>query len=230
MFLRRCVRRKSGKRHTYWALVGSYRRGRGSRQRLVAYLGELRRSEQNGWAPLGRKLSGKHRPQRSLFDPPHYDDPADEEEEPVLVRLKGVALERLRDFGDVWLACGLWRLLGLDKLLDGLIPPGREEVSWATVAAILTVARFCKPQSELHIEDTWSRISRGRVPPIPWPSGDTRATDDRNVCRCASVWWSRRRGFPWVTRSFRATVMMPRPWKTSSWRWRRNTAGRDGCG
>ena len=156
MFLRRCVRRKNGKPHTYWALVESYRTGRGSRQRLVAYLGELKRSEQNGWAQLGRKLSGKDRPQRSLFDPPHYDDPADEEE-PVLVRLKGVALERLRDFGDVWLACGLWKLLGLDKLLDDSIPRGREEIPWATVAAILTIARFCKPQSELHIEDTWYR-------------------------------------------------------------------------
>ena len=105
---------------------------------MVAYLGELRRSEQNGWAQLGRKLSGKQRPQRSLFDPPHYDDPA-EDEEPVLVRLKGVALDRLRDFGDVWLAWGLWRLLELDKLLEELMPRGREEVPWATVAAILTV-------------------------------------------------------------------------------------------
>jgi len=122
----------------------------------VAYLGELQRSEQSGWAQLGRKLSGKQRPPRSLFDPPHYDDPADEQE-PVLVRLKGVALERLRDFGDVWLAWGLWRLLELDKLLEGLIPRGREELSWATVAAILTVARFCQPQSELHIEDIWYR-------------------------------------------------------------------------
>ncbi len=156
MFLRRCVRRKNGKPHTYWALVESYRTAQGSRQRLVAYLGELQRSEQSGWAQLGRKLSGKERPQRSLFDPPRYDDPADEEE-PVLVRLKGVTLDRLRDFGDVWLAYGLWRLLELDKLLDGLIPRGREEVPWATVAAILTVARFCKPQSELHIEDTWYR-------------------------------------------------------------------------
>jgi transposase len=156
MFLRRCVRRKNGKAHTYWALVESYRTGRGSRQRVVAYLGELKRSEQSGWAQLGRKLSGKCRPQRSLFDPPHDDDPADDEE-PVLVRLKGVALERLRDFGDVWLAWGLWRLLELDKLLAELLPRGREEVPWPTVAAILTIARFSQPQSELHIEDTWYR-------------------------------------------------------------------------
>lgn len=156
MFLRRCVRRKNGKAHTYWALVESYRTGRGSRQRVVAYLGELKRSEQSGWAQLGRKFSGKSRPQPSLFDPPHDDDPADDEE-PVLVRLKGVALERLRDFGDVWLAWGLWRLLELDKLLAELLPRGREDVPWPTMAAILTIARFCQPQSELHIEDTWYR-------------------------------------------------------------------------
>jgi hypothetical protein len=156
MFLKRCVRRKNGKEHSYWALVESYRTARGSRQRVVAYLGELRRGEQSGWAQLGRQLSGKRRPQPSLFDPPRYDDPIDAEE-PVLVRLKGIALERLRDFGDVWLALGLWRLLELDKLLGRLIPGGREEVPWATVAAILTIARFCEPSSELHIEDTWYR-------------------------------------------------------------------------
>jgi hypothetical protein len=66
-------------------LVQSVRTGRGSRQRVVAYLGELKRSEQSGWAQLGRNLSGKQRPSRSLFDPPHHDDPG--VDEPVLVRL-----------------------------------------------------------------------------------------------------------------------------------------------
>jgi len=75
-----------------------------------------------------------------LFDPPHYDDPTDDE--PVLVRLRGVRLERLRDFGDAWMALGLWRLLALDRLLEGLAPGGREEVPWPVVAAILTIAPF----------------------------------------------------------------------------------------
>jgi hypothetical protein len=70
MFLRRCERRKNGKRHTCWALVESYGTGRGSRQRVVAYLGELKASERSGWARLGRRLSGKRRPQPSLADPP----------------------------------------------------------------------------------------------------------------------------------------------------------------
>jgi len=153
MFLRRCIRKKNGKPHTYWALVESYRTARGSRQRLVAYVGELKKSEQSGWAQLGQRLEGQARPASSLFDPPQYQDPA--EIESIEVQLKGVRFERLRDFGDVWLALGLWRLLGLDTLLAEQMSAGREEIPWATVAAILTLARFCAGCSELHIEDHW---------------------------------------------------------------------------
>jgi hypothetical protein len=153
MYLRPCIRKKNGKPHTYWALVESYRTARGSRQRLVAYVGDLKKSEQSGWVQLGRRLEGQARPPRSLFDPPHYEDPGDTES--MEVQLRGVRLERLRDFGDVWLALGLWRLLGLDTLLGAKMPDGRAEVPWATVAAILTLARFCAACSELHIEDHW---------------------------------------------------------------------------
>jgi len=59
-----------------------------------------------------------------------------------LVRIKGIRLERTRDFGDVWLALGLWRLVGLDELLSSLMPAGREEVRWEQVAAILTIAGY----------------------------------------------------------------------------------------
>ncbi|MEE9294885.1 MAG: IS1634 family transposase [Phycisphaerae bacterium] len=155
MFLKRLERHKNGKGHTYWALVESIRTARGSRHRVVAYLGELRKSERNGWVQLCRRLNKEQRPEPSLFDPPYYDDPTDDQ--PVLVKLKGIRLERLRDFGDVWLALGLWRLLGLDVLLARLMPQGREDVPWPVVAAILTIARLCQPSSELHIADTWYR-------------------------------------------------------------------------
>jgi transposase len=158
MFLRRYERRKNGKAHTYWALAESYRTARGSRQRIVAYLGELNAGEQDGWAQLSSHLNGDartKRPERTLFDPPCRDErPADE---PVLVKLSSIRLERPRDFGDVWLAWGLWRMLGLDTVLEQRMVRGREDVSWATVAAILVLARFCEPSSELHIADTWYR-------------------------------------------------------------------------
>jgi transposase len=158
MFLRRYDRRKNGKPHTYWALVESFRTGKGSRQRVVAYLGELSAKEQDGWSKLGSHLDGKAPSrglQRSLFDPPQQNAP--QEDEPLLVKLSSIRLERPRDFGDVWLAWGLWRMLGLEEFFDEQIERGREEVSWGTMAAILTIARFCEPASELHIADTWYR-------------------------------------------------------------------------
>jgi transposase len=157
MFLRRYERRKNGKPHTYWALAESYRTAHGSRQRVVAYLGELSTDEQDGWTRLSSHLNGEAttRPQRTLFDPPRRDERR--EDEPLLVKLSSIRLQRTRDFGDVWLAWGLWRMLELDQLLERLITPGREDVSWATVAAILVIARFCEPSSELHIAGTWYR-------------------------------------------------------------------------
>jgi transposase len=158
MFLRHYQRCKNGKPHSYWALVESYRTAKGSRQRVVAYLGELAAEEQDGWSKLGSHLEGKSPPrclQRSLFDPPRHDAP--QEDEPLLVKLSSIRLERTRDFGDVWLAWGLWRMLGLDEFFAERIERGREDVSWGTMAAILTIARFCEPASELHIADTWYR-------------------------------------------------------------------------
>ena len=151
--------RRTGKTHSYWALVESYRTAKGSRQRVVAYLGELRPSQKPGWASLGKRLQPSERPQPSLFDPP----PCEDVDEGVLVQLRGVRLENLRDFGDVWLAWGLWRLLGLDTLLADLWPAGREDVPWQNVAAILTIARFCAQGSEFHFEHTWYRRTAGEI-------------------------------------------------------------------
>jgi transposase len=154
MFLRRYERKKNGKGHVYWALVESIRTARGSRQKVVAYLGDVKRRERTGWADLGRRLDRKDRPDPSLFDPPAHPEPADDLE---LVKIKGIRLERPRDFGDVWMALGLWRLLKLDELLASRMESGDEDVPWPTVAAILTIGRFCEPSSELHIADTWYR-------------------------------------------------------------------------
>jgi hypothetical protein len=129
----------------------------------VAYLGDLARSEQNGWAQPGGSLSGKRRASRSLFDPPHYDDPMDDE--PVLVNLRGVRLERLRDFGEVWMALGLWRLLGLDTLLESWAKPRGEDVPWP-VEKIHTDRLYDgldwllphKPQIAKHLQERLGRL------------------------------------------------------------------------
>lgn len=152
MFLKRLSLSKNGKRHTHWALVKSIRTARGPRHELVTYLGELKPSERPGWAQVGRMLDLRPEPAPSLFD---ISCSRDAVPETIDVRVRGVRVERTRDFGDAYLGLVLWRALGLDTLLEGLLPSGREGVPWSSVAAILTLARFCEPSSELHIADTW---------------------------------------------------------------------------
>lgn len=171
MFLRRFRKRCQGKVHCYWALVESYRTAQGSRQRIVCYLGDLKPGEQSGWDRLGADLQGKPKPSPNLFDPPGS---ADAIPESATILPRKVRLENLRDFGDVWLALGLWRLLELDVLLDKVLPEGREEVPWAQVAAILAAARFCRPQSELAIERTWYRdTALEDLLGVPWDKVNT---------------------------------------------------------
>jgi hypothetical protein len=88
---------------------------------------------------LGKNLEQSERPQPSLFDPPRYDKP--DEDEKILVKIKDIEFERLRDLGDMWLALGLWQLLGLDTLLTECVPGGREEIFVSTVAAILACSK-----------------------------------------------------------------------------------------
>jgi hypothetical protein len=150
MYLRHATRRKDGKTHTYWRLVRSVRVGKRVLQQTVAHLGELDAQGRALARAVAATLTGGAT-QTDLFEPP---DPT---AEAVPVHLNRVRLERGRTFGDVWLGWVLWRALHLDALLERLLPPGREAVPWATMVAILVLARLCEPASELHLAETWYR-------------------------------------------------------------------------
>jgi len=152
MFLKRIRVTKDGKRHTYWALVKTIRTARGPRHQLVSYLGELSASKRAGWAKLAHILDHRPEPTLPLFE---FDGPTEPVPETVDVCVRKVRSERTRDFGDVYLGLLLWRALELDKLLNRLLPRARQEMPGSVMAAILTLARFCEPSSELHIDDTW---------------------------------------------------------------------------
>jgi transposase len=138
----------------YWQLVRSVRHGRKVRQETVAHLGELDSEGRARAALLARKISGETLGslQGRLFETnvPH---------EAAAVRLDAVRLERSRSFGAVWLGWVLWYSLKLDELLAGLLPRGRETVSWADVIAILVIGRLCEPSSELHVAERWYRTT-----------------------------------------------------------------------
>jgi transposase len=149
MYLRHTTRRKDGKVHRYWRLVRSVRVGSKVVQQTVAQLGELDAAGRARARALARTITGD-RGQPDLFTPAEAD-PA------VPVRLRRIRLERGRTFGDVWLGWTLWRALRLDEVLARLLPEGREAVPWATMAAVLVLARLCEPSSELHIAEDWYR-------------------------------------------------------------------------
>ena len=66
MFIKPCYKKSNGKKLAYWALVESYRTANGPRQRVVAYLGQLKESHRQGvkQAAEGKNPSqGKNSPQ-----------------------------------------------------------------------------------------------------------------------------------------------------------------------
>jgi hypothetical protein len=150
MYLRRCYRKKDGKRHAYWALVESYRTGRGPRQRVVAYLGEM---DEAGRVGVQRQAEHRDRSwQTALFQ--NQTEP-----EWVEVDLKGVRVERSRAFGGPWLGVELCRRLGLIEFLEEIMTCGREEIPWPVMALILVLGRLCEPSSELHLAEHFYEAS-----------------------------------------------------------------------
>jgi transposase len=152
MYLRRRSRHKGGITYESWALVETVRTARGPRQRTIVTVGKLPgldEQEKIGWEEIGRVLDGKPAATESLFDQ-KPDIPSW-----ATVNLKGVQVERLRHFGDVYLGLALWKRLGLEEFCEKHMPSGREEIPWSVMAAVLSLARFCAPSSELQIAESW---------------------------------------------------------------------------
>lgn len=152
MYLRRHGKNVDGEEYGYWSLVESVRTARGPRQRIVATIGKLPgldKEERIGWEEISRILSGKSTHQGSLLEkteePPSW----------ATVDINRVSVERLRNFGDIYLALLLWQQLGFAEFCREYMSEGRETIPWSVMACILTIARFCSPSSELQIADSW---------------------------------------------------------------------------
>jgi transposase len=148
MYLRPCYRVKDGKRHAYWALVESYRTARGPRQRVVSWLGAM---DERGRLAVRRCAQREAAVQSGLF--------SESAPEWVEVDLKRVHVERSRHFGGPWLGLELARRLELDRFLEAVLPSGREEIGWASMALVLVLGRLCEPSSELHLAEHFYQAS-----------------------------------------------------------------------
>jgi transposase len=151
MYLRPTYVWKHGRREAYWRLVESYRTQRGSRQRTVAYLGQIDEADRLGVQQATEPRIASS--QRRLF--------AESEAQARYVEIDRtrVRVENCRQFGGPWLALELVKKLGLHEFLKRAIPPGQEHVPWSLTALILVIARLCEPSSELRIAEHFYRHS-----------------------------------------------------------------------
>lgn len=154
MFLRPHARTKDGKPHTYWSLVETVRTPKGPRQRTLCYLGELNGSAEARWLRTIEVFNAQGEAQQLKLFPADVEPPANDEQV-ARVLVNGVRLERTRQFGACWLGWELWKRLELDDFFQQAVDGDPADVSWSTVAAILSINRLCAPGSELAIEERW---------------------------------------------------------------------------
>ena len=156
MFLRSTNRRKDGKDHRYFSVVENRRVCSGKTvQRTVVYLGEINDTQQTAWVKtldVFDEQEQRHR-ELSLF-PEDREIPAAAVDS-LQVKVSGLELKRARAFGNCWLACSLWRELGLEEFWQQRLPEGREAVRWEQVLRLLVVNRWIAPGSEFRVHRQW---------------------------------------------------------------------------
>jgi transposase len=155
MFLRRNRRKVKGEYYEYWTLVKTVRTAQGPRQEIVACLGKtpgLDRRTRHGWEAVADLLEGRT---PAVQGPLGENLSATPPAQWAQVDLRGIRVERVREFGQIYLALALWRRLGLHTLLQEILAAGQEDVPWDLTACILTVARFCGQRSELEVAERW---------------------------------------------------------------------------
>jgi len=156
MFLRQTNRKKDGKSHRYFSVVENRRVSSGGTvQRTVLYLGEINDKQEAAWRKTLEVFDEDRQTQRNLsLFPEDRELPADALDT-LQVKMGQMELRRPRLFGSCWLACELWRQLGLDEFWQQRLPDGRETVSWEKVLQLLVVNRLVAPSSEFHVHRQW---------------------------------------------------------------------------
>ena len=156
MFLRGTNRRKDGKDHRYFSVVENRRLSSGkTAQRTVLYLGEINDGQAAAWRTTLDVFDEHEQRHRTLSVFPEDREIPRDALDGLRVKLSGLELRRPRPFGNCWLACQLWRELGLEEFWQQRLPDGRETVSWEKVLRLLVVNRWVEPGSEWRVHRHW---------------------------------------------------------------------------
>src|SRR5438874_5767487 len=137
MFLRSTNRKKDGKEHRYFSVVEKRRFSSGKMaQRTVLYLGEINDTQQAAWLKTLDVFDEQEQRSRELSLFPDDREIPEEAVDSLQVKLSGLELRRARVFGNCWMACQVWRGLGLVEFWQQRLPGGREAVSWETASRL----------------------------------------------------------------------------------------------
>lgn len=156
MFLRCSIRKKNGKPHRYWSIVENKRCSQNRIvQRHVLYLGEINDQQQRAWQKTIEILE-EGQPHSSTLALFPDDQPLPlSDVEIVKIKLPQLRLCRPRRWGDAWLACELYRELGLDEFWSKRLPPSRKGTRWDLILQTLSVYRLLCPGSEWRLHRHW---------------------------------------------------------------------------
>ncbi len=156
MFLRSNNRKKDGKDHRYFSIVENHRIASDKTvQRTVLYLGEINDQQQAAWRKTLSVFDEQQQEYENLsLFPDDRAIPADAVDT-LQVKLSGLELRHPRLFGSCWLACELWRQLGLDEFWDFRLARSREDVPWEKVLQLLVVSQLLDPGNEFRVHRQW---------------------------------------------------------------------------
>jgi len=149
-------RKKDGKDHRYFSVVENRRLSSGKMaQRTVLYLGEINDTQQAAWLKTLDVFDEQEQRSRELSLFPDDREIPEDAVDSLPVKLSGLELRRPRAFGNCWMACQVWRELGLEDFWQQRLPEGRETVSWEKVLRLLVVNRWIEPGSEFRVHRHW---------------------------------------------------------------------------
>jgi transposase len=156
MFLRSYKRKKNGKLHEYFSVVENRRlSGEKTVQRTVLYLGEITSFQKSSWRKTLEVFDeDRSQSQQKVL----FKDCAvitESQLNSIQVKLSQMKLCRPRSFGNCWLACLLWKQLGLDEFWQERIDELRGDIEWSKVLKLLAVNCLVKPASEFYVHRQW---------------------------------------------------------------------------
>ncbi|MBN1766065.1 MAG: IS1634 family transposase [Sedimentisphaerales bacterium] len=156
MYLKKHQRKKNGKYNTYYSIAEKRKVSRGRYvEKMVLYLGEISDSQKKSWEKSIEIINEDNQPVRKSLFAYDQDNHICQDVNTIPIKLSAMKLENPRSFGDCWLGCQIWEMLGLDRFWSERIDTPKSPVEYSKVLKLLTVNRLIKPGSEFYVHHHW---------------------------------------------------------------------------